>query len=542
MMQTRRNPSIVLALLVGLSCTVPSQTPIGAGTAPGPGALRRHVVRDSAGTLYALSTNDLAGTRPLGIQASLDGGQTWTALPVTLNSASSGLSGTNPTNACAMAIDSGDRLHIVWGSYYYPSFFQQFYRWYEPASTLSSPEISLSALTGSAVTSRTDAMCVEVDAADTVWIASQSPPNWISVLLRSNVARAQDGTFTSLGPLSASASSQAPVLAVDLTGNVHAAYYRNTGVGIYEHRAYLAGQSGFGPATTLGNATAPQDYLGWLAADALGNVHAVVFEDTVSPSTWRLRYRMLPPGGAFTPAVLVTEALPATYGSDSYACFALAVEASTGAAHLIYRDFAAGGRLRQARKGLFEATFTVLADLTGPTTATNEIVFPSARGTLEPVFNRVDGAIDLTYRLGGAAPFLCVHQPVPTVPGALLTLGAAAMAGAALPVVLLSPGEGGRPYACAFSAGTSPGIPLGDGRFIPLQPDGLFWYSLDPSNLLFTNNLGVLGAQGSAFCTALIPASPPLTGLTVYAAGATGDPAASLGISRITPALAILLP
>ncbi len=239
------------------------------------GHQHKHVVQDAAGGLYTLTVSqDASGNRPLLLQTSTDGGNTWTAVPVAINDATSGLSGANPTNTCCMAIDGAGTLHLVWASYYYPSFYAQHYRQWDPTTGALSAIVSLSGITGASSTSRTSAMAIAVDANDAIWIAAHGTQSWRTRLLRSDQPNAANLAFTDLGPVSTSASAQNVRMAVDNTGLVHCSYYRNVGYGEYYHRIFDPA-AGWQNSTRLGNSIPTNDYLGCLAADDLGFVHAV---------------------------------------------------------------------------------------------------------------------------------------------------------------------------------------------------------------------------------------------------------------------------
>ena len=78
------------------------------------GNQHKHVVTDAAGNLYALSVaQDASGNRPLQLQVSPDGGTTWLPITVGINDATSGLSGTNPTNGCCLAIGGTGILFLA---------------------------------------------------------------------------------------------------------------------------------------------------------------------------------------------------------------------------------------------------------------------------------------------------------------------------------------------------------------------------------------------------------------------------------------------
>jgi len=73
-------------------------------------------------------------------------------------------------------------------------------------------------------------------------------------------------------------------------------------------------------------------------------------------------------------------------------------------------------------------------------------------------------------------------------------------------------------YVAASSLGNV-GIPLPDGRIVPLAPDGMFFASAQ--NLLptlFKNYQGVMDGNGDAGCSIDLPNIPALVGVTIYTA------------------------
>lgn len=83
-----------------------------------------------------------------------------------------------------------------------------------------------------------------------------------------------------------------------------------------------------------------------------------------------------------------------------------------------------------------------------------------------------------------------------------------------------STGDAGQAYWIVLSAGTNPGIDIGAGRTIPLNPDAVFLASVRPGVLL-TNGNGTLSAAGKGTAIFPIPNIPAFIGLTVYAGGIT---------------------
>jgi sugar lactone lactonase YvrE len=99
------------------------------------------------------------------------------------------------------------------------------------------------------------------------------------------------------------------------------------------------------------------------------------------------------------------------------------------------------------------------------------------------------------------------------------------------------PGQAGMPYVFALSlAGYFPGVTLPDARVIPLNVDPLLLLTARgalPPVLL--NNIGLLSAQGRATVQLdLNPLTPAISGIRIWMAAITLDPAAPLGIGRVS--------
>jgi len=92
--------------------------------------------------------------------------------------------------------------------------------------------------------------------------------------------------------------------------------------------------------------------------------------------------------------------------------------------------------------------------------------------------------------------------------------------------------NGGRTFQVACSLSNSPGIQV-DSRNIPLTPDGLMIASLILPTI-FANFSGVLDSNASAQAQIHLPASPPLLGLSFYAAFVTLHPGAPSGVENIS--------
>jgi len=528
-----------LAPVLGLAALGASaQVVLQSGAAGFSGASsQKNVVRAASGALYALSVTDSGTSRPLLLQTSADGGTSWATVPVTLNDATSGLNAPNATNYCAMAIDSIGLLHVIWGSYYYPTFFNQYYRNYDTTNGNASAIVNLTTLVGAnPAVARSDAMAIVVDAGNFVWIASQGTSAWISFLLQSDQPSAQGLTFSNRGAISPVASSQQPQMAVDIAGRIHCIYYANYGPGVYEHRYFTPG-TGWGPATVLGNLTPTNDYLGTIAADLLGNVHVLYVMDAFGGSNWLFRYKRWDATNLWGPEVVLFDATPMQYGTSSYHVLALQCDEPTGTAYAIFRDYSTGGALRLARKALNEAAFTHLPDVTVPSAGTHAWFSPALRGSIHPPSNQTTGALDLTFRSGTAAPYSFVFLRIPTDARLALRAVWTPSIGTTAGVVLQSSSDGGRGYGCGFSLGSTPGIVLSDSRVIPLNVDILLLLSLTPGNGVFGNTLGNLDAAGYGLVTVLIPNDMNLIGITVWSAFIVIDPGSPLGIRAISPAL-----
>ncbi len=87
-----------------------------------------------------------------------------------------------------------------------------------------------------------------------------------------------------------------------------------------------------------------------------------------------------------------------------------------------------------------------------------------------------------------------------------------------------SPGDAGKGVLIGWSLGTSPGIPLGDQRVLPLNHDFLLDLALS-GNPILAPTWTTLNASAQAQSTLLIPNETWLVGFTTWFAGITIDPA-----------------
>lgn len=538
-----RSLIVLLVLCAALSAQVAVQT--GPYASAG-GNQHKHVVRGPAGTLYMLLVSqDASGNRPLMLQASSDGGATWAPLTVAINDAMTGMSGANLTNGCCMAIDGTGQLHIVWGSYYYPTYYQQYYRQYDPLTGTLSATVNLSTLVGASTTNRTSAMNIAVDSQDTIWIAAQGTTNWRTRLLRSDQPLAANLAFTDLGPCSVSASAQTVRLAIDDMDRVHASYYRNTGSGEYWHRIYDPAAGGWQSSTRLGNTAPTNDFYGMLAADTLGFVHALIGEDLGSTTTWNFQYRRWDAVGGWGPPIPVFSATTAQYsGVANYRITALGCDEATGKVSIIFRDLANGGQLELIEKDVTATGFTALGPLTPPDPGQHAYYLPAIRGAMWPPFNRTGADLDVSWRqVPPPGPYQLVFQRISSGAGpASLALAAPAVVGQSTILNLASPADPNLAFFCGFSTGDTPGTTLANGQYVPLNQDWLLELSLVPSNGIFFNNLSLFDGAGLAAVIIAVPNVPALSGATIYGAFVVEAPGATTWmLGTISPSLAITI-
>jgi hypothetical protein len=368
----------------------------------------KNVVRSADGTLYCVSILETEeGNREVIAQASADGGGSWDQGSFTFNDAGSGLTAPELSNGCAVAIDDRGALHVVWGSYSYPSSYHQFYRNWDPASGAASEIFDISTWTGAPRTTRTAAMDIAVDRDNTVWIVAHGPQSWVERLAHSAAPCAEGMEFVDVGTISPSASAQTTRIAIDPSGRVHCTFYRNIGAGQYEHRIYDPA-SGWGESTNLGNATPQNDVWGVLAIDGLGNAHVLFGEDSADASPlWRFLYRRWDEVAGWGEPVALLEVEPAarTGIADTH-IIALACDESTGDVTVLYRDLNRGGPLGIVRKSLDDVGFGEFAEIAPPTTGQNAYCSPSIRGRLFPESDRTSHGLHMTWQ----------HRPEPGVP------------------------------------------------------------------------------------------------------------------------------
>lgn len=180
-------------------------------------------------------------------------------------------------------------------------------------------------------------------------------------------------------------------------------------------------------------------------------------------------------------------------------------------------------------------TFTVSATIGGINTPVGlafspdgSRAFAAGFGGTVYVIDPVAQAVIGTVPAGSGADGL-VHQPD------VLTAEAALIPGSTGTVVIRRPQDFGLAYQAACAFGTTPGIPLGS-RTIPLEPDGLFTWSL-MTPAVFVGFSGTLDALGTAQTSLVVPPLPTLSGTPFFMAAVTFDQAAPNGVRTISPAL-----
>lgn len=135
----------------------------------------------------------------------------------------------------------------------------------------------------------------------------------------------------------------------------------------------------------------------------------------------------------------------------------------------------------------------------------------------------------------GAVHVFCFAQPGlelvdPLVPGSQATLR------------IRSAAESGLTYVCAFSAsGSVPGIPLPDGRVVPLNIDAITLLSLEPNNGMFLGTVGLLDGLGTATVSINVPNAVALSGFGLQCAFIVFDPSTTSGIGTVSDALNLVV-
>ena len=135
-----------------------------------------------------------------------------------------------------------------------------------------------------------------------------------------------------------------------------------------------------------------------------------------------------------------------------------------------------------------------------------------------------------------------VAEAQTVIPGPRLTIIGSPNIGTTVNLSVFDPLQIGNKYVVMLSFGTSPGIPLGDGRVIPLNLDMLLLLSLQaPALIGLSNNINFIDPQGYGASTWNIPNIPEIVGLTVYAGFVTIDHTRPVPIASISNAVPITI-
>jgi len=141
----------------------------------------------------------------------------------------------------------------------------------------------------------------------------------------------------------------------------------------------------------------------------------------------------------------------------------------------------------------------------------HHMAYDQARG--QAVLHGGEGRIG-DFRLG-VYEDTWIHEEI------VLTTSGPAVPGSTVLLFWNAPREASRAYmlACAFHG--HPGIPLGDGRIVPLNQDPLFFMSVGSQASPFLGFAGILDPSGQAVAAVLLPGIPALSGAAFSAAGVT---------------------
>jgi hypothetical protein len=127
---------------------------------------------------------------------------------------------------------------------------------------------------------------------------------------------------------------------------------------------------------------------------------------------------------------------------------------------------------------------------------------------------------------------------IPDQPTATLQKVGSDRIGSTTSLTYTSTGDVGERYWVVLALGTTPGIDIGAGRILPLNPDGLFFASLVG---LLTNNAGILPASGQVTAGLPLPNIPGLVGIRLYAGGITENTSYLNAVKNYSAAVAIVI-
>lgn len=129
---------------------------------------------------------------------------------------------------------------------------------------------------------------------------------------------------------------------------------------------------------------------------------------------------------------------------------------------------------------------------------------------------------------------------IPNMSAASLSKSGTDRLGTTTTLTYTSPSDANERYWVVLSLGNTPGLPAGAGRTVPLNADGLFFFTLEPNGILL-NNTGILPANGRATASFQIPNIVSFVGLTVHAGGITTNINYLNFVKNFSPSIAITI-
>jgi N-acetylmuramoyl-L-alanine amidase len=146
---------------------------------------------------------------------------------------------------------------------------------------------------------------------------------------------------------------------------------------------------------------------------------------------------------------------------------------------------------------------------------------------LEALINAADRALLMQRILALLCPLPVRPQGTPAI-------------GQSLSVTFDFPASPSQSWIAGAAFSPEPGIPLGDGRTIPLALDPLLFYSVDPFQSTFTGMTGVLNPLGQGSCQVAVPNDPGLHLFSFVMSAVTVN--TQTQITQIAPWVRITIP
>lgn len=339
----------------------------------------------------------------------------WSVYVNVVNSTSTGFSSIRPTNTVSMAVTNSGHLHVIWGRYYYPSFFRQYYRCYEIGGTFSHAIQDITALVGATSSTRTVSMAIAVDGRDKVFMtAPNGTQNWRSRLLESDWISVPVGSapaWINRGSIAGnSASSQNVSMAIDSTGLVQMSFYNNVGNGNYATRVFRPDPVTWYAQEFIGVPITTRDDDGYITTGINGLTH-VIYKHVVGTSGGVTRYHLLyrcRTGTTAWDAPILVYAFDSTQSGANQpkGSYSLAVGRRVFA---VYKEYDCN-RLMVKRKNYSQNNFEFLAELRNATGLLNDYYIPNVRSTMWPAGNRLSEFLDVTFRRPTGTTYELDHQ------------------------------------------------------------------------------------------------------------------------------------